>query len=66
MSQELRKIFETFLKDFKKTYNDKILLVVSDLRYNMFMVYKKHKDSMFMKGYIEALKDVEKVVKRFK
>ncbi len=66
MSQELRKVFETFLKDFKKTYNDKILSILSDLSYsiNVSTSFKRH--TLFCNGYIKALKDVERIVKRFK
>ncbi len=64
MSQELRKVFETFLKDFKESYNNKILLVLDDLRFHASrLCYKK---TSHYRGYKEALKDVEKVVKKFK
>lgn len=64
MSKELRKVFETFLKEFKGVYNRKILLIISDLKYHASGLY--HANTPHYKGYKKALKDMEQIIKRMK
>lgn len=60
MSQELRKIFESFLKKFKKAYNVRTLRIISDLHSAISKLYKK--DDLFWQGYEKALKDMKKAI----
>ncbi len=62
MSRELRNVFESFLKEFKETYNRKILQIIDDLHSAVSKLYKK-KD-LFWQGYEKALKDMETAFKR--
>jgi len=60
MTQTLRQIFEKFLKEFKESYNRKILEIINDLHIAISKLYNK--SDLYWQGYEKALKDMKKAI----
>jgi hypothetical protein len=61
MTQELRKVFEKFLSDFKATYDQRFYRIIKDLKAVKGQLYKP--SDLFWQGYVEALDDMKKALR---